>query len=239
MVGLVKSSVGTTLLWVVLILESHVDTANSHWVYEGVTTANTTTSSATRIPVSWAPIFDSTDQRCYLRNNNTGPAEETLIVSAGSEVAFRMAAGNYVYHLGPAAVYLGMVPEGESAKTWDGSGARWFKIKEWSTGESSEELYPGWNGYQFAWPWQTMGTRYLARCLYLLRSESTSFAVYRGAPQWWVSCAQIEVINGGKGNPPMVEIPGHIQADDPNLQVDTYSAPVEFRVPGPDVWPSA
>ncbi|KAF6761023.1 glycosyl hydrolase family 61-domain-containing protein [Ephemerocybe angulata] len=244
MVGLVKSSV-SNLLWIVSFLGSHLDTALGHWVYEGVTSANTTTTSATRIPVNWAPIFESTDPN-MLCNNNTGPAKETLSVSAGSAVVFRMAEGNYVYHPGPAAVYLGMVPEGESAKTWDGSGARWFKIKEWSTGEPSEELYPDWNGYQFAWPWQTMGSVTLHATIpaevpsgeYLLRSESTSFAVYRGAPQWWVSCAQIQVFNGGEGTPPMVEIPGHIQADDPNLQVDTYSAPLEFRVPGPDVWPA-
>ncbi|KAF6750017.1 hypothetical protein DFP72DRAFT_847297 [Ephemerocybe angulata] len=202
MVGLVKSSVGTKLLWVVLILGSHVLTAHSHWVYEGVTTANTTTTSATRIPVNWSPLFGATDPKT-LCNNNTGPAKETLIVSAGSEAVFRMAAGNYVYHPG----LLRFI--------WAGC-------------------------LRFDWPWQTMGTVTLHATIpagvpsgeYLLRSESTSFAVYRGALQWWVSCAQIEVVNGGDGSPPMVEVPGHIQADDPNLQVDTYSAPVEFRFGG-------
>lgn len=31
-------------------------------------------------------------------------------------------------HPGPTQVYLGKVPSGSTAATWDGSGANWFKI---------------------------------------------------------------------------------------------------------------
>jgi hypothetical protein len=31
-----------------------------------------------------------------------------------------------------------------------------------------------------------------------------------GAPEIFISCAQIRVVNGGSGNPPKVSIPGYI-----------------------------
>lgn len=34
-----------------------------------------------------------------------------------------------------------------------------------------------------------------------------------GAPQFYVSCAQITVTGGGSGNPELVSIPGYIAAD--------------------------
>jgi hypothetical protein len=34
-----------------------------------------------------------------------------------------------------------------------------------------------------------------------------------GAPEIFVSCAQIRVVNGGPGNPPKVSIPGYIPQD--------------------------
>lgn len=64
----------------------------------------------------------------FICNNNNGPANETLTVEAGSEVVFRMRKDDDYYHPGPAAMYLGKVPEGETAATWDGSGPQWFKV---------------------------------------------------------------------------------------------------------------
>lgn len=93
-----------------------------------VTVGTTTTSDATRIPLTYDPIFDitSTDARC---NVNNGPASLTLTAEAGSDVAFGIGEKNfYIYHQGPAAMYLGRVPEGQTAATWDGSGANWFKV---------------------------------------------------------------------------------------------------------------
>jgi hypothetical protein len=184
-----------------------------------------------------------------LCNDNKGPAKDTLDVDAGAEVVFRMREGDRFYHPGPAAMYLGMVPKGQTAATWDGSGARWFKIKNWSTGETTENI-PGEYPNNWLWKWQTMNSNTLHVTIpkevpsgeYLLRAETTSFEVCCNAPQWWVSCAQIKVLNGGNGKPPMVSIPGHLSADDPNLAVKIYDPPVpgfKYRVPGPDVWPPA
>ncbi|KAJ3545864.1 hypothetical protein NMY22_g2273 [Coprinellus aureogranulatus] len=237
---------GLFLLSAFVLLASQV--VSGHWIYETVETPTANTSTATRIPKSWSPIFltdlDTEIMRC---NKNNGPAKETLTVNAGDEVVFRMREGDDYYHPGPAAMYLGVVPEGQTAATWDGSGQQWFKIKEWSTGNTTEELSPGWIWDQFEWPWQTYGSVTLHATIppevpsgeYLLRAESLSFAVAVYDPQWWISCAQIKVVNGGDGKPPLVAIPGHISADDPNLWANTYQPPVPFRVPGPDVWPPA
>lgn len=47
---------------------------------------------------------------------------------------------------------------------------------------------------------------------YLLRVEQIGLHT-PPEPQFFVSCAQINILNGGNGNPPMVEIPGHIDPD--------------------------
>ena len=49
-----------------------------------------------------------------------------LSVTAGSAVTFTVSPD--IYHPGPLSVWLGRVPSGQTAQTWDGSGANWFKI---------------------------------------------------------------------------------------------------------------
>ena len=43
-----------------------------------------------------------------------------------------------------------------------------------------------------------------------------------GAPQWYISCAQIRVASSGSANPSKVFIPGYVQSDDPGLTVNIY-----------------
>lgn len=85
------------------------------------------TSDATRLPKDYYPIykFMSNDIRCNIPNT---PAKLTLPIQAGSNVSFEMLGYDVIYHPGPASVYLGKVPEGETAATWDGSGKQWFKV---------------------------------------------------------------------------------------------------------------
>ncbi|KAJ3525223.1 hypothetical protein NMY22_g10669 [Coprinellus aureogranulatus] len=281
---------GLFLLSAFVLLASQI--TSGHWIYETVETPTANTSAATRIPKSWAPIFltdlDGEIMRC---NTNNVPAKETLTVEAGDEVVFRMREGDSFYHPGPAAMYLGVVPEGHTAATWDGSGQQWFKVgareflglrgilrrrlqvtygnvasrskngqrairlrssRSGPTGSSlsgrgrptapspctrqshlksrlgRQVIYIPLRGFSITLEPQ-----------YLLRAESLSFASAVYNPQWWISCAQIKVVNGGNGQPPLVAIPGHISAEDPNLWANTYKPPVPFRVPGPDVWPPA
>lgn len=61
--------------------------------------------------------------RCGL---NAPPAPSILPVAAGSTLGFAVV--DSIGHPGPSQVYLAKVPSGQTAATWDGSGAVWFKI---------------------------------------------------------------------------------------------------------------
>jgi hypothetical protein len=58
-------------------------------------------------------------------NNSPRTASDTIPVAAGSTVTFKL--DNTMYHQGPAAVYLGQVPGGQTAASWNGGGSNWFK----------------------------------------------------------------------------------------------------------------
>jgi Auxiliary Activity family 9 (formerly GH61) len=60
---------------------------------------------------------------------NPRAATETVSIAAGSSFTFKV--DNGLGHPGPAAIYLGQVPSGQTAASWNGSGAQWFKIAEW------------------------------------------------------------------------------------------------------------
>ena len=64
----------------------------------------------------------SADIRCY--TSQTAPNVAT--VPAGSTVHY--ISTQQINHPGPTQYYLAKVPAGSSAKTFDGSGAVWFKI---------------------------------------------------------------------------------------------------------------
>ncbi|KAF8592832.1 hypothetical protein BDV93DRAFT_357420, partial [Ceratobasidium sp. AG-I] len=96
--------------------------------------ANTNTNS---------PVTDitSTDLRCNVGGLASGATTSTTTVAAGSTVGFQ--ADIPLIHPGPTQVYLGKVPSGSTAATWDGSGANWFKIYALGADFSSGSL---------AWP---------------------------------------------------------------------------------------
>ncbi|RXW11731.1 hypothetical protein EST38_g14124, partial [Candolleomyces aberdarensis] len=138
---------------------------------------------------------------------------------------------NTLYHPGPAAIYLGQVPGGQTATSWNGAGANWFKIAEWGA---------QFNPFKFALDGQSTATTTIPQNTpsgeYLLRIEHIGLHV-AGAPQYYISCAQIRVTNGGSGNPPKVSIPGYVSASDPGLTVNIHwPIPTSYRVPGPAVW---
>lgn len=52
-----------------------------------------------------------------------------------------------------------------------------------------------------------------------------------GAPQFYISCAQIRVTGGGSGNPGKVSIPGYVSKSDPGLSVNIYyPVPTSYKV---------
>jgi hypothetical protein len=78
---------------------------------------------------------------------------------------------------------------------------------------------------------------------YLLRVEQLGIhnPYPGGIPQFYLSCAQINVVNGGSGTPgPLVEIPGYIDGTESGYQANIYNNFNSYTVPGPAPWdPSA
>lgn len=81
----------------------------------------------------------SPDIRCY--TSQTAPNVAT--VPAGSTVHY--ISTQQVNHPGPTQYYLAKVPEGSSAKTWDGAGDVWFKISTEmpSIDANNQMVWPG------------------------------------------------------------------------------------------------
>jgi len=94
-------------------------------IWYQVTAGGQTSTAAIRQPLNNSPV-ENVNSGAMTCNNNPSPASQTLEVSAGSSVSFRL--DNNIYHPGPAAIYLGQVPAGQTAATWNGSGNNWFKV---------------------------------------------------------------------------------------------------------------
>ncbi|KAK0200563.1 glycoside hydrolase family 61 protein [Desarmillaria ectypa] len=199
---------------------------SAHYIWTTLIAGSTTSTGAVRLPQTNSPVTDvkSTDITC---NVNPSPATETVSVAAGSTIGFIL--DNTIYHQGPAAIYLGKAPT--TAAKWDGSGANWFKIAEWGA---------TFNPFAF----KDYGLSHLTTTLpsdipageYLVRIEQVGLHVV-GAPQWYISCAQISVTGGGSASPSKVSIPGYVSSNDPGLTVNIYyPVPTAYKVPGPAVF---
>ncbi|KAG2009490.1 hypothetical protein CC2G_012423 [Coprinopsis cinerea AmutBmut pab1-1] len=209
------------------ILASAAQIASAHYIWNTLTFGSGTSTAAVRQPQSNSPVenVSSNDMRC---NVNPRGASEVIQVAAGSTVGFNL--DNTLYHQGPAAIYLGQAPGG-SVTNWDGSGANWFKIDEWGATFNPFNFIPFNKSHlSTTIPANTPNGEYL------LRIEQIGLHV-AGAPQYYISCAQIRVTGGGGGNPPKVSIPGYVSASDPGLTVNIYNpVPTSYTVPGPRPW---
>ncbi|KAF5378572.1 hypothetical protein D9615_007129 [Tricholomella constricta] len=210
----------------ILSLAAVAQSASAHYIWTTLVAGGTTTNAAIRQPISNSPVESATSNnlRC---NVSPGAATQTVSVAAGSSVTFKL--DNTLYHQGPAAIYLGKAPG--SVASWDGSGSNWFKIAEWgATFNPFKFTSEGLSQLSTTIPSNTPSGEYL------LRIEQVGLHV-AGAPQWYISCAQINVTGGGSGNPAKVSIPGYVSASDPGLTVNIYyPIPTSYRVPGPSVW---
>ncbi|KAG6844376.1 hypothetical protein H0H87_007368 [Tephrocybe sp. NHM501043] len=77
---------------------------------------------------------------------------------------------------------------------------------------------------------------------YLLRGEQIALHVASSTngAQFYIGCAQINVVGGGSGSPsPTVSFPGAYSATDPGILINIYSLPSGYsgyQAPGPAVW---
>ncbi|KAH6620310.1 fungal cellulose binding domain-containing protein [Boeremia exigua] len=181
------------------------------------------------------PVTDVTSNaiRCYPLA--PGTSAKTQTVNAGDTVAFN--AGSSVSHPGPMQFYMAKVPTGQTAEAWDGSGNVWFKIYQEEAIVKSDSI-----------SWASMNKNQIPVTLpkalpsgeYLLRAEHIALhsAGTSGGAQFYISCAQIKVQNGGSGNPsPLVSFPGAYKASDAGILVGIYyPIPTNYKPPGPAVW---
>ncbi|KAG6897627.1 hypothetical protein C0992_012856 [Termitomyces sp. T32_za158] len=189
--------------------------ANDIW-YNFITTQEQTTA-AIRQPLSNNPVTDCTSQDITC-NQTPSPATETVTVAAGQLVGFQL--DNTLYHPGFSAIYLGQVPSGNTAADWDGSGVSWFKIAEWGATFDPSFAFVDLN-------WSFLNTtipEITPPGDYLVRVESVGLHVV-GAPQWYISCAQIHITGSGTGTPTKVSIPGYVSPDGRPLPYDKHLLP--------------
>lgn len=172
--------------------------------------------------------------RCYqLAAGNEGA--KTMTVAAGSTVGFTADAS--ISHPGTLQFYMAKVPAGQTADSWDGAGAVWFKIFSQGPNIAPSGL---------TWPSQgaKQVTTKIPACIpagdYLFRVEHIALhsAGSAGGAQTYISCAQLTVTGGGSKTPTgLVAFPGAYKATDPGILINIYyPVPTEYTAPGPAVF---
>ncbi|KAE8130702.1 glycosyl hydrolase family 61-domain-containing protein [Aspergillus pseudotamarii] len=201
------------------------------------------------------PVTDieSSDIRCNYGGTSTGTSVDIANVTAGSTVWEH----ENIYHPGPIMVYMSKADG--NVKSYDGS-RDWFKIAELGgepecpeanvAGLTSQFLFDPYlritKRHSHAIKWPALGKTEFHFTIpsktpsgqYLLRIEQVGLhraQEIRGA-EFFISCAHINVIEGGSGHPmPMVEFAGAYDWTDPGLLVNIYDTSC-YALPGPPVW---
>ncbi|PVF92426.1 hypothetical protein CPB86DRAFT_819649 [Serendipita vermifera] len=142
-------------------------------------------------------------------------------------------------HKGPIQVYLAKVSNAASTGT---SGLQWFKIA--STGLSGntwavDTMIANGGWWYFTLPSCIASGNYLMRVELLALHSASSV----GGAQFYMSCAQINVTNGGSFSPSStVSLPGAYSSNDPGILVSIYDSSGSpymggrtYTPPGPSV----
>ncbi|KAF4574608.1 hypothetical protein EYR36_005956 [Pleurotus pulmonarius] len=224
-----------------LFLAALATGVSAHYRFTSLITGSTTTSPYQYVRQNTninSPVTDvsSIDFRCNAGALASGPTTSTATVSAGSTIGFALDAS--IGHPGPLYVYMAKAPDGVQASDWDGAGSVWFKVYELNpvTDGGSSITYPadGLTQFTFDLPTSLPSGQYLVRVEHIALHGASQF----GGAQFYISCAQINVTNGGNGNPgPKVAIPGVYTGNEPGILLNIYwPVPVTYVAPGPSVW---
>ncbi|KAK3401538.1 glycoside hydrolase [Sordaria brevicollis] len=171
--------------------------------------------------------LSSPDLRCNV-GGASGASTTTVNVKAGDSFTFYL--DQAVYHQGPISLYMSKAPG--AVADYDGSGD-WFKIYDWG---------PTFTGNGANWPLRSDYTFKIPTCIkngeYLLRIQSLAIHNPGSTPQFYISCAQVNVTGGsGSKEPgPLVKIPGAFKATDPGYTANIYNNFKSYIVPGPSVF---
>ncbi|KAI1426677.1 glycoside hydrolase [Xylaria sp. FL1777] len=182
------------------------------------------------------PVTDVTSDaiRCYQRA--AGGAPDITKVNAGGQITWQVAPS--IYHPGALSAYMAKVPSGQTAATWDGSGAVWFKVfQDMPTASSGQYNWPSNGKSQVAFT--------IPQCLasgdYLFRVEHVALhsASSANGAQFYISCAQITVSGGSGSKTPsnLVSFPGAYKSTDPGLLINIYNnGGKTYQPAGPSVF---
>ncbi|EIN14512.1 hypothetical protein PUNSTDRAFT_80948 [Punctularia strigosozonata HHB-11173 SS5] len=185
------------------------------------------------------PVTDVTSDaiRCYELDNTVAGNTQTVTVSAGDTVGFK--ANGAIYHPGYLSAY--MTPASPAANSNEaGLGQTWFKIWEdppvFTPGEGL--VFPSQSIQEFT----VTIPKSLPSGQYLIRGEQIALHVAEsyGGAQFYIGCAQVNVVNGGNGTPgPTVSFPGAYTGYEPGILINIYNLPSNYTgytSPGPAVW---
>ncbi|KAJ3484843.1 hypothetical protein NLI96_g5357 [Meripilus lineatus] len=215
----------STLIYTALVAQG----INAHYTIPDLI-SNGSTSAVTSVT---DPEF-----RCYeLDLQNTAGATGTATVSAGSTIGFKgvdihfdsRLRNDAFYHPGVKyfSVYMAKASPAANSPA-AGTGQTWFKV--W-------EDAPVYKNGALVFPSQTMDSftftvpKSLPNGQYLIRAEQIALhsASTFGGAQFYISCAQVNIVNGGNGNPsPLVSIPGVYTGREPGILINIYSLPANY-----------
>ncbi|PSN65870.1 hypothetical protein BS50DRAFT_600989 [Corynespora cassiicola Philippines] len=228
----------------VLLLLTCASTVTCHWNYDRLIVNGEIVGQPyqyiRKSNNSNAPLqnVNSTDMRC---NSGAlpGPQTQTYTVKAGYELGFGIA--ETFGHPGPQQVYISKAPG--AASEYDGSGD-WAKI--YTLTYSLNSSYGSNDGllkwathraqtFNFKLPESTPSGEYL------LRAEGLALHAAHKADkyQFYISCAQIKVVDGGDGVPgPTIKFPGGYKWNSTGVLIPQFwSLITNYTSAGPKLWP--
>ncbi|KAF8748762.1 P-loop containing nucleoside triphosphate hydrolase protein [Rhizoctonia solani] len=161
----------------------------------------------------------TTNLTCNSGGEHAG-STTTTTVAAGSTIGFAL--DEAIFHHGVLNVYMAKAPE--TAATFNGSGEVWFKIYELPpiTDGGNSITFPtdGMTNVTFPIPNSVPSGEYLVRIEHI----ALHLALNYQKTEFYVSCAQVQVINGGQGEPkPLVALPGYYTGRESGIMVNIYS----------------
>ncbi|RDX55149.1 hypothetical protein OH76DRAFT_1339695 [Lentinus brumalis] len=173
------------------------------------------------------PVLDATSSDVVCNKGGESGAGAVATAAAGSQVVFHWT--NWpADHQGPVSTY--MTSCNGDCKNFDASNAKWFKVDAagFSNGKwAATQLIENGNKWTSTIPSQLKAGQYL------IRNEIVALHSV-GQPQFYPSCAQIEVTGGGSTVPSgseLVSIPGlYNSVQWPDIWSDNFKS---FKIPGP------
>ncbi|KAJ2724221.1 hypothetical protein GGI07_002091 [Coemansia sp. Benny D115] len=133
--------------------------------------------------------------------------------------------------LGPCAVYL-------ARYSGDADTLRWFKVYQngYVKGNWCSTAINNAGGFlNLILPWDIVPGTYMMRAeiIDLHYAMKNNFDDYTQGPQFFPSCAKLEISGNGTSVPSGRLIPGLYDINDPSLNGDFLNSPDGYKVPGP------